>query len=517
MLPTPTLLQGLAALSVLYYVISSIFAWWRLRAFKGPFLASFSYIWILRVLRSGRHGEILRPILENQTVTRIGPNELITSDPSVIRRIHGTRKFYPRSNWYSINRFIPGQDSMFSLVDTAAHDRVKSQTSPGYSGKEIPGLEAQVDTVLAAMIARIRSKYASDPLNPSKTPKPSLDMAEMAQLFTLDTIMKIAFSEDFGFIESESDPFGYLEMVTESVPMMTCVSNVPPLARIVTTDWVFRLLVPDGKNPRGIFKIMRITRPIITKRFLPNAPPQNDMLGSFVRHGLTESQCNNEAILQVIAGSDTSATVIRATLLYIITCPRVYHTLQSEIDLAIRENRISAPVTSAEATTLPYLQAVIMEGLRIHPPFNSFPFKEVPPGGDTIDGKFVPAGTRVAADFVTFPRLKHIFGEDADVFRPERWLPPSWKVGGPPLDECEWGEGGRERVAEMRRTVDLVFGYGRFACAGKWVAFLELNKTFVELLRYFDFQLVDPTKPWESKNYSLFMQKNMWLKVALRR
>ncbi|KAK0616197.1 cytochrome P450 monooxygenase [Immersiella caudata] len=517
MLSTSTLVQGLAALFVFYYVISSAITWRRLRAFKGPFLASFSYIWIVRVLSTGRHGELLQPILGKQTTTRIGPNELLTSDLDLIRRMHGARKFYPRSNWYSLNRLVPGEDSMFSLVDTVAHDKIKAQTTSGYNGKDVPELEANVDAMLATMVEKIRSKYAADPSDPPKTPKPSLDMAEMAHFFTLDSIMKISFGENFGFIDTESDPYGHIDMLLEMVPFATCLSAIPPVARIMTTPWIYKLFVPDGENVKGVFKIMRVTRPIVAKRFLPHAPPRNDMLASFIRHGLSESQCNNEAILQVMAGSDTTATAIRATLLFILTSPRVYHTLQSEIDLAILNNKISAPISLAEATNLPYLQAVILEGLRIHPPFNGFPFKEVPPGGDYIDGKFVPEGTRIAADFVTFPRLKSIFGEDADVFRPERWLPPSWRVGGPPVEECEWGEGGKERVAEMRRTVDLVFGYGRFACAGKWVAFLELNKVFVELLRYFDFQVVDPTKPWESKNYSLHMQKHMWLRAELRR
>jgi len=207
------------------------------------------------------------------------------------------------------------------------------------------------------------------------------------------------------------------------------------------------------------------------------------MLSSFIAHGLTEKQCNNEAILQVLAGSDTTATAIRATMLYIITTPRIYTALQSEIDLAIRSGKISAPVTSAESLAhLPYLQAVIFEGLRYHHPFNGFPFKLVPPEGDTIDGRFVPGGTRIAPSYTTFTRLKSVFGEDADVFRPERWLPSRWRAGtGAGVEELEWKGREKEKVAEMRRTVDLVFGYGRFGCAGRYVAFMELNKVFVEV------------------------------------
>jgi cytochrome P450 len=181
-------------------------------------------------------------------------------------------------------------------------------------------------------------------------------------------------------------------------------------------------------------------------------------------HGLTQSQCNMEAIFQIAAGNDTTATAIRATMLYIMTAPRVYHALRNEIDAAIAKGKVSSPITNAEGAELPYLQAVILEGLRMHPPFQGLSFKVAPPEGDEIDGVFVPGGTWVAPAYRAFTRRPEVFGEDADEFRPERWL------------EADAG-----RAAEMRRVVDLVFGYGRWGCAGRFLAFMELNKVFVEV------------------------------------
>jgi hypothetical protein len=55
-------------------------------------------------------------------------------------------------------------------------------------------------------------------------------------------------------------------------------------------------------------------------------------------------------------------------MLNIITSRHIYTTLQAKIDSAIANNRISSPVVrDSEARTLPYLQAVIKEGLRIFP------------------------------------------------------------------------------------------------------------------------------------------------------
>lgn len=99
------------------------------------------------------------------------------------------------------------------------------------------------------------------------------------------------------------------------------------------------------------------------------------------------------------------------------------------------------------------------------PAIIGFP-KKVPPGGDTICGQFVPEGTDVFVNFVSMLRDKEVFGQDADVFRPERFI------------ECNEG-----KRAELRRHVDLGFGFGRWMCPGKTLAWLELNKVFVEVSR----------------------------------
>lgn len=70
-----------------------------------------------------------------------------------------------------------------------------------------------------------------------------------------------------------------------------------------------------------------------------------------------------------VAGSDTTATAIRAITLFIISNPRVHAKLRSEIDEAESQGQISSPVTDTEAKSLPYLQACIKEDLRIWPPF----------------------------------------------------------------------------------------------------------------------------------------------------
>jgi len=152
-------------------------------------------------------------------------------------------------------------------------------------------------------------------------------------------------------------------------------------------------------------------------------------------------------------------------MLNIITSRHVYMTLQAEIDAAIASGKISSPVVrDSEARTLPYLQAVIKEGLRIFPPATGLASKLVPPGGDTINGVFLPGGTKVGANYWALVRRRDVFGRDATLFRPERWLDSS-----------------PEERAKMEKVQELVWGYGKYHCLGRSVALIELNKIFVEV------------------------------------
>lgn len=178
-----------------------------------------------------------------------------------------------------------------------------------------------------------------------------------------------------------------------------------------------------------------------------------------------------------IAGSNATAYAMTTILLCLLTNPHAYNTLQREIDTAVANGAISSSptliatnttaqpvVTDAQARNMPYLQATIHEGFRIFPPLAGLGSKQVPPDGDVIDGYFVPGGTQIGQNYYGLGRSKALWGEDADIFRPERWLN---------LPEA------KER--EMLGMLDLEFGHGKYQCLGKGIASMEFNKVFVEV------------------------------------
>jgi cytochrome P450 len=75
-----------------------------------------------------------------------------------------------------------------------------------------------------------------------------------------------------------------------------------------------------------------------------------------IKHGLDQVECETEGLFMIVAGTETTASVIRSALLHVMTCPLVYQKLKAEIYEAVREGRVSKPITFQESQSLPYLQ-----------------------------------------------------------------------------------------------------------------------------------------------------------------
>lgn len=427
----------------------------RLRHIPGPFLASISYLPLLGATLSGRSHRIYVNLAEKYgPLVRISPRDLFTSDPDIVRRMNSARSPYTRSEWYDAIRLDPFVENIFSERSTREHDARRAKMASGYSGKDNAHLEADIDACIMMFVQLVQQKYLSE-----GSGLRVMDLAQKVQYFTLDVITQTAYGTAFGYLKEDADVHDQVKLTDWIVPFLTLCANVPLLNKILNRAWVKVKLGPKPTDKSGIGKSMGIAKLVVGRRFGEDTIDRQDMLGAWVRNGISQRQCESEVVFQIFAGSDTTATAIRATLLYVLTHPRVHRKLLAEIKSA----PISSPIKYKEARELPYLQAVIKEGLRIHPPVPSLLSKKVPPSGDVIDGCYIPGGTRVAHNIWAMQRAP-VFGEDAEVFRPERWM-----------------EAKAEQLIRMGQCTDLVFGHGRWGCLGKQVALMELNKVIVEV------------------------------------
>lgn len=302
-----------------------------------------------------------------------------------------------------------------------------------------------------------------------------VDMTRLSQYFTLDVLSSIAFGRAFGYLDANRDLWDYISISQKFIPIFELASDFPWLQRhLFGNPIVAALLTPKDAETVGQGKIAEIAHEAIAERYAlasdaaeKGKEHKADMLGHFIAHDLSQKEAESEAHLQILAGSESTSTVINMTMLYVVTNPRVYQNLRTEIDSGIASGKISSADTvikDVEARKLPYLQAVIWESLRMCPPLFGLLTKVAPPGGETFNGIFFPGGVEVVISPASLTRRKDIFGEDSDIFRPERWL-----------------EADEATHVKYMSTVDLVFGSGRFGCLGKNIGMLELNKVFVEV------------------------------------
>lgn len=75
-----------------------------------------------------------------------------------------------------------------------------------------------------------------------------------------------------------------------------------------------------------------------------------------MKHGLNQTECETEGLFMIIAGTETTASVIRSVLVHVMTCPPVYQKLKDEIHTAVQDGSVSEPIAIQEAKKLRYLQ-----------------------------------------------------------------------------------------------------------------------------------------------------------------
>uniref|UniRef100_A0A2P2IN73 Cytochrome P450 n=2 Tax=Rhizophora mucronata TaxID=61149 RepID=A0A2P2IN73_RHIMU len=152
----------------------------------------------------------------------------------------------------------------------------------------------------------------------------------------------------------------------------------------------------------------------------------------------------------IFRGTDTVAVLIEWILARMVLHPHVQSKLQDELDQVVGRSR---PLMGSDVQSLVYLQAVVKEGLRLHPPGPLLSWARLAISDTTVDGYDVPAGTTAMVNMWAISRDPQIWA-DPLTFQPERFLCKD------PTVDAEFSVLGSDlRLAP--------FGSGRRACPGK--------------------------------------------------
>lgn len=151
--------------------------------------------------------------------------------------------------------------------------------------------------------------------------------------------------------------------------------------------------------------------------------------------------------MMMVAAPDTTSALICSFVNQVIQHPDVHDRLLSELVAAEAAGELTYPVASfAQIRSLPFFTACIQESARLFPSIPVLLPRRVPQSGLVLKGFLLPEGTAIGASAVVVNRNIDVFGADAAIFRPERWLEESPKVAQMHKHIFSWGFGSRKCV-----------------------------------------------------------------------
>ncbi|KAJ7593064.1 cytochrome P450 [Mycena floridula] len=289
--------------------------------------------------------------------------------------------------------------------------------------------------------------------------------------------------------------------------------SIPGVPTLITSNWAYRHRQGLGMIPRlgpitilidSMHRIKAISRKILQEKLSENVIPgdtdsRRDIMSLLLKARKAESaslspekfspstgtggyQMSDDMIMNQVltflgAGHETTASGLAWTLYLLATSPDVQRKLREEVSEVFNPEVGDGRPDYRVLKDLEWLDCVIMESLRLYPPV-PMSFRKAAKT-DYVDGVLIPEGTILYIPIRVINTWKVIWGEDAEEFRPSRWL---------------------NLPAAYHSTFSfLTFLAGPHACIGKTMSIIEMKAVIGALVANFDFtpayegQLPKPT------------------------
>ncbi|KAI9711732.1 MAG: hypothetical protein M1820_001876 [Bogoriella megaspora] len=461
-----------------------------LAKFPGPMLAKLSRLWLAYHAVKGDEAEtFLRLHRKYGPVVRISPTLLTVSDARFLPVIYHRNADKTKQDAPMVKTAM---DSLFALPDHKAHAqrrKMLSRPASQYSASNVAKLEPFIDTHISHWLSRLSELHAST--------KSTFDIAPWASYLAFDVISDIAFGAPLGFISAATDVGELIRGLHTGWALFGFLARAYPLKSYLSQSSLLmrKLGLVPNRNAKSGFGILLRTRDKVLKERLAaiasgSPPDRQDLLQAILEARDEEERplplgvVKQETLNILIAGAETTGTALQSLLQFLISDSEMYERVTGEIRTASAEGRLSNPSPTPAEVQLhcPLYTACLRETLRLRPPLpGTFPRLVSPPGlalpfanGEHV----VPPGFEVTANVLVVGRDKILNGNDADVWRPDRWL-----------------EASEEQVREWLRF-QFVFGYGARVCLGKDIAMAELLKAGTELLRRFNIHRANGEERW---------------------
>lgn len=450
---------------------------------------------------------------------QIAPHIVDVDMPELIHTIFNTKGDWLKTEFYhGSSALVNGQIvlNIFSQTDPVKHAKQRKPIAKYYSPSATAALEPHMDKIINKLCHQLETRFVEK----SKTCDlgkwilycrlsnsfESVSCSHMPD--TWDVVGAITFSEPIGYLDKGKDFDATLQNADKAMDYFCVVGTMPFLDHVFDKNPVYRI------GPPGFNTITNISIQHLIDRYQgkdkdvhdSNTP---DFLDKFIEakkadpDNVDDGQIISWLMVNMIAGADTTAITIRSAIYYSLRNPRVWARLTEEI----QASTLDAPPAYKDAKALPYVEAVVREALRVLPGVSMTMERYVPKGGFTLpNGDYLPEGTVVGMNPYITGRNKSVYGEDAEEFRPERWL----------RDEAAGESEAAFQVRLIRMNkADLSFGAGSRVCIGKHIGLFQTYKILVTLISKYDIELATD-KEWKVINSWFPRQEGLEVKMTKR-
>jgi cytochrome P450 len=289
------------------------------------------------------------------------------------------------------------------------------------------------------------------------------NLSEDISVLTLEIVLKTMFSSGLG---NEAPQLSRALVLANEV-----------ISKRVWDLTTFSSMLPTKKN-REFNKAVVLLRSVVERMIeerRANKNYGNDLLGILLEAAdadsgefMTRELLRDEVITLMLAGYESTATMVAWAIFFLSQHPQHLETLRNEVDgvLAGRDP------TSEDLKQLDYTRRVIQEVGRLRP--SIWWFARVAVNDDVIGGQRIPAGTMVLISQYLLHTQPTIW-DDPDRFDPDRFL--------------------AHNVMRRSKFAYLPFGAGPRVCIGSGFAMMEMQFILPMIFREFDVRITSDEKP----------------------
>ncbi|KIW02096.1 uncharacterized protein PV09_06586 [Verruconis gallopava] len=478
-----TLGMILIVLTLLFNTVYNVY-FHPLHGFPGPRIAAAtSLYYIYWNARGERHKIDLYLHMKYGEVVRVKPNQLSFVGDDAWKDIFMHRQGHPQMAKYGRgNSNTRGAHSLVSAPDDI-HARQRKCLSHAFSEKALREQEPLIKSYIDILISSMRE----DALNG----RPS-DMVKYFNWISFDVVGDLAFAQSFDALRTRST-HPWIKAFFAGLKLRVILGeiiNFPILRPMIFLAMRIRAL--KGR------KSSNFCRAAVKRRYELGDLNRPDFLGKVMQKNaekdrsahMSEDEINMNFTVIMVAGSETTATLLSGCTFLLHKNPEVLKKLKAEVRSSFKSEDEINMIT---VNKLPYLLAVIEEALRYYPPIAIALPRKSPPHGTTICGHHVPGNVVVGIPPWAANHSPNHFVHP-DEFIPERFLPNK-----------------EERFSQDRTAIHQPFSAGPRNCLGRNLANAEIRLILARIIYNFDMELVDQKSEWmtNQKSYIIWSRPKL--------